>query len=41
MKLYEITDPKGIDSLKLSERPTPEPGPGEVLVRMRATSLKP
>jgi NADPH:quinone reductase-like Zn-dependent oxidoreductase len=39
MKLYEITDPKGIDSLKLSERPTPKPGPGEVLVRVRATSL--
>ena len=39
MKLYEIADPKGIDSLKLAERPTPKPGPGEVLVRVRATSL--
>ena len=39
MKLYEITEPKGIDSLKLTERPTPQPGPGEVLVRVRATSL--
>jgi NADPH:quinone reductase-like Zn-dependent oxidoreductase len=39
MKTYEITEPKGIDSLKLSERPTPKPGPGEVLVRVRATSL--
>ncbi len=39
MKLYEITEPKGIDSLKLTERPTPKPGPGEVLVRVRATSL--
>src|SRR3979411_1529999 len=39
MKLYEITEPKGIDSLKLAERPTPKPGPGEVLVRVRATSL--
>jgi NADPH:quinone reductase-like Zn-dependent oxidoreductase len=37
MKLYEITEPKGIDSLKLTERPTPRPGPGEVLVRVRAT----
>lgn len=39
MKLYEITEPKGIDSLKLTERPTPKPGFGEVLVRVRATSL--
>jgi NADPH:quinone reductase-like Zn-dependent oxidoreductase len=39
MKLYEISEPKGIDSLKLSERPTPKPGPGEVLMRVRATSL--
>jgi len=39
MKLYEITEPKGIDSLKLTERPTPKPGPGEVLMRVRATSL--
>jgi NADPH:quinone reductase-like Zn-dependent oxidoreductase len=39
MKLYEITEPKGIDSLRLTERPTPTPGLGEVLVRVRATSL--
>lgn len=39
MKLYEITEPKGIDSLKLTERPTPKPGPGEVLMRVRAASL--
>jgi NADPH:quinone reductase-like Zn-dependent oxidoreductase len=39
MKLYEITEPKGIDSLKLTERPAPRLGPGEVLVRGQATSL--
>ncbi len=39
MKLYEISEAKGIESLQLTERPTPRPGPGEVLVRVRATSL--
>src|SRR5271154_7367722 len=39
MKLYEISEAKGIDSLKLTERPTPKPGPGEVLVRVHAVSL--
>jgi NADPH:quinone reductase-like Zn-dependent oxidoreductase len=29
----------GIDSLQLVERPTPQPGPGEVLVKIRAVSL--
>ena len=29
----------GIDRLKIDERPAPEPGAGEVLVRMRAASL--
>jgi NADPH:quinone reductase-like Zn-dependent oxidoreductase len=39
MKTYELTEPKGIDSLKLVERPTPKPKANEVLVRVRATSL--
>jgi NADPH:quinone reductase-like Zn-dependent oxidoreductase len=39
MKLYEITKPDGIDSLTLTERAVPKPGSGEVLVRVRATSL--
>ncbi|MEI9968961.1 MAG: alcohol dehydrogenase catalytic domain-containing protein [Terracidiphilus sp.] len=29
----------GIDSLEFAERPTPAPGPGEVLVGVRAVSL--
>jgi hypothetical protein len=30
-ELYEITEPKAVDSLKLTERPTPKPGLGEVV----------
>jgi NADPH:quinone reductase-like Zn-dependent oxidoreductase len=39
MKAYEISEAKGIDSLKVVERPTPKPGPTEVLMHVRATSL--
>jgi NADPH:quinone reductase-like Zn-dependent oxidoreductase len=39
MKAYEISEPKGIDSLNLVDRPNPKPGHGEVLIRVRATSL--
>lgn len=39
MKCHVIPTPKGIDSLTLVERPDPTPGPRQVLVRVRATSL--
>lgn len=39
MKAYEIYEPFGIDALTLVERPEPQPGPGQVLVRIRAVSL--
>lgn len=39
MRVHEIQGAGGIDALALAERPVPEPGPGQVLVRMRASSL--
>lgn len=39
MKAFEIRERFGIDALTLTERPQPEPGPCEVLVQIRATSL--
>ncbi len=38
MRVWQIPS-FGIDSLELVERPTPQPGPGEVLVRIHAVSL--
>ncbi|MCY4588956.1 MAG: NAD(P)-dependent alcohol dehydrogenase [Alphaproteobacteria bacterium] len=39
MKAWEIRGDGGIDALTLSEREDPEPGPGEVLVRITASSI--
>jgi NADPH:quinone reductase-like Zn-dependent oxidoreductase len=40
MKVYEIpAGGRGIDTLRRAERPDPEPGPGQIVVRVRATSL--
>jgi NADPH:quinone reductase-like Zn-dependent oxidoreductase len=39
MKVYEIVSGTGIDALKLSDRPQPQPGAGQVLVQVRANSL--
>ncbi|HEX6565355.1 MAG TPA: NAD(P)-dependent alcohol dehydrogenase [Chthoniobacterales bacterium] len=39
MKSYHVTYGGGIDSLVQREHEIPKPGPGEVLVRIRATSL--
>ena len=39
MRYWNIPKPAGIDSLVLREAPTPRPGSGQVLVRMRAASL--
>jgi NADPH:quinone reductase-like Zn-dependent oxidoreductase len=39
MKTYEIGTGGGIDGLTMVERPVPKPGQGQVVVRIRATSL--
>ncbi|MED4750534.1 NAD(P)-dependent alcohol dehydrogenase [Brevibacillus choshinensis] len=39
MKAYEITGGFGLDHLKLTERPLPTPGRGEVLIKMKAVAL--
>src|SRR5688572_10244929 len=39
MKAIVISEAFGLENLRLEERPDPEPGPGEVLLRMRAVSL--
>jgi NADPH:quinone reductase-like Zn-dependent oxidoreductase len=39
MKVIELQNGFGIDNVNLAERPDPKPGPGQVLLRMRAFSL--
>ncbi|MDH3597635.1 MAG: NAD(P)-dependent alcohol dehydrogenase [Rhodospirillales bacterium] len=39
MRVMELRDDWSPDNIKPAERPDPEPGPGEVLLRMRAASL--
>jgi len=39
MRAYEIVSAGGVDALALAERDSPHPGPGEVLVQLRASSV--
>lgn len=39
MKVAAISHPAGLDKISIEERVDPTPGPGEILVRVRASSL--
>ena len=39
MKVVEIQNSFGLENLALTDRENPEPGPGQVLLRMKAASL--
>jgi NADPH:quinone reductase-like Zn-dependent oxidoreductase len=39
MRVFQIEGEWGFDHLRLSTRPDPKPGPGQVLLRMKAASL--
>jgi NADPH:quinone reductase-like Zn-dependent oxidoreductase len=39
MKVFQIQDEFGLDSLKRAERPEPRPGRGQVVLKMKAASL--
>ncbi len=39
MRVFQIEGDWGMEHLKLSQRPLPTAGPGQVLVRMQASSL--
>lgn len=39
MRAYQVETPGGIDAIKQIDLPEPQPGAGQVLVRMRAASL--
>jgi len=39
MKAYELQDTSGLAGMKLVEMPVPQPGIGQVLVRIRAVTL--
>lgn len=39
MRAWEIVSDGGVDALELAERPIPEPGPGQVLIKVHASSI--
>ena len=39
MRVFQIQDDWGFENLKMGTRPEPKPGPGQVLLRMKASSV--
>ena len=39
MHAWLCTTPTGVETLKWTEQPTPQPGPGQVLLEVKAASL--
>ena len=39
MRIASVKKPAGLEHIVIEDRPDPEPGPGEILVRVRASSL--
>ncbi len=39
MRAVVVNEPGGVDALEVVERPDPEPGPGEVLIRVRSAGV--
>ena len=39
MRQLNVAAPWGLDAIQVVEKPDPKPGPGHVLVRMKAVSL--
>ncbi len=39
MKVWEVHSKEGLEALTLTERPQPQPGAGQILIELRATSL--
>ena len=39
MRVLAVCGEGGLDNLEILERPTPVPGPGEILIRITAASL--
>src|SRR5687768_2682080 len=39
VKAWELQGPAGFDDMKLVEKPLPVPGPGQVLVKLKAATI--
>jgi len=39
LKAFELEGPGGVEAMKLVEKPAPVPGPGQVLVRLKAATI--